>query len=122
MKKILIAMSLLVLAALPPAVSAAQKQGNGKADSAKFLQKLVSEKIKSAGQERSEDAAMRLNSGETELRKQFAAVISDGELAASGCRDLVRLGLQNDRETFAAEFTVRLRKYIPELHNVMGRR
>ena len=119
MKKILIAVSLLALViALPPAVSAAQAQGQkkSKADSAKFLQKLVKDKIKDAGKEQIEDAAMAAAPGVTKLYKKLAGVISASELAASICADLINLGLQNDKEKFAEEFAIRLKKYIPDLY------
>ena len=124
MKKILIVMSLLALVALPPTVSAAQKQGQeqgqkkSKADSAKFLQKLLSDKIKDAGKEKIEDAAMAAAPGVTKLYKKLAAVISNSELAASICWDLINLGLKTNKETFAEEFAVRLKKYIPELYTI----
>ena len=118
MKKILTMVSLLALIALPVAVSAAQAQAQkkSKADSAKFLQKLLSDKIKDAGKEQIEDAAMRVAPGATKLYKKLAAVISNSELAASICWDLINLGLQNDKEKFAEEFAVRLKKYIPDLY------
>ena len=120
MKKILIAVSLLALVALPLAVSAAQTQAQGqkksKADSAKFLQKLVSDKIKEAGKEQIEDLAMRAAPGVTKLYKKLAGVISASELAASICADLITLGIQTNKENFAEEFAVRLKKYIPDLY------
>lgn len=119
MKKILIAVSLLALFALPVAVSAAQQaqgQKKSKADSAKFLQKLVKDKIKEAGKEKIEDAAMAAAPGVTKLYKKLAGVISNSELAASICADLINLGLQNDKEKFAEEFATRLKKYIPDLY------
>ena len=130
MKKILIVMSLLALVALPPVRAAEQKQGQkqaqkqgdkqgqkkSKADSAKFLQKLVKDKIKDAGKEQIEDAAMRAAPGVTKLYKKLAAVISNSELAASICADLIDLGIQNYKEKFATEFATRLKKYIPELY------
>ena len=118
MKKILIVMSLLALVALPPVRAAEQKQGQkkSKADSAKFLQKLVKDKIKDAGKEKIEDAAMAAAPGVTKLYKKLAAVISNSELAASICADLINLGIQNDKEKFAEEFAIRLKKYIPDLY------
>ena len=120
MKKILIAVSLLALVALPLAVSAAQTQAQGqkksKADSAKFLQKLMSDKIKEAGKEQIEDLAMRAAPGVTKLYKKLAGVISTSELAASICADLINLGIQTNKEKFAEEFAIRLKKYIPDLY------
>ena len=116
MKKILIAVALLALVALPAAVSAAQTQKKSKADAAKFLQDLVREKVKSAAQEQIEDAAMRAAPGMTKLYKKLAGVISNSELAAAICWDLINLGLQNDKEKFAEEFATRLKRYIPELY------
>lgn len=119
MKKILIVVSLLALViALPTAGSAAQTQGQkkSKADSAKFLQKLVKDKIKEAGQEKIEDLAMAAAPGVTKLYKKLAGVISASELAASICADLINLGIQCNKEKFAEEFAVRLKKYIPDLY------
>ena len=118
MRKFTAVLALLALIALPLAVSAAQAQGQkkSKADSAKFLQKLVKDKIKEAGKEQIEDLAMRAAPGATKLYKKLAGVISTSELAASICWDLNNLGLQNDKEKFAEEFAIRLKKYIPELY------
>ena len=41
-------------------------------------------------------------------------MISNSELAASICWDLIQLGLQTNKEKFANQFAMRLRKYIPE--------
>ena len=120
MKKILIVMSLLALVALPPVRAAEQKQGQeqkmSKAESAKFLQKLMKDKIKEAGKEKIEDMAMAAAPGVTKLYKKLAGVISASELAASICADLINLGIQCDKENFAEEFAVRVKKYIPELY------
>ena len=118
MRKILIVVSLLALVALPLAVSAAQAQGQkkSKADSAKFLQKLVKDKINEAGKEKIEDLAMAAAPGVTKLYKKLAGVISASELAASICADLINLGIQCNKEKFAEEFAIRLKKYIPDLY------
>ena len=120
MNKILIVVSLLALVALPPVRAAEQKQAQGqkmsKADSAAFLQKLMKDKIKEAGKEKIEDLAMAAAPGVTKLYKKLAGVISASELAASICADLINLGIQCDKEKFAEEFAVRLKKYIPELY------
>ena len=114
----MIVLALLALVALPAAVSAAQAQGQkkSKAEAAKFLQKLVSDKIKEAGKEQIEDAAMRAAPGVTKLYKKLAGVISNSELAASICWDLINLGLQNNKEKFAEEFATRVKKYIPDMY------
>ena len=52
--------------------------------------------------------------GATKLYKKLGNVISTSELAASLCWDLIKLGLHNNKEKFANEFAIRLRKYIPE--------
>ena len=120
MKKILIVMSLLALVALPPVRAAEQKQGQeqkmSKAESAKFLQKLMKDKIKEAGKEKIEDMAMAAAPGVTKLYKKLAGVISASELAASICADLINLGIQNNKEKFAEEFAIRVKKYIPGLY------
>lgn len=111
MKKLFTILALLTLAALPPAVSAQEKS---KAESAKYLQELVRSKVKAAAQDRIEDMAMRVNPKAVKLYKKVGGIIANSELAASICWDLVQLGLQTDKKKFAAQFAMRLRKYIPE--------
>jgi len=111
MKKILIAMSLLALVALP-AVSYAKQRT--KEESAKFLQELMRKQLQSAAQEQIEDAALRIDPKSVKLYKKVAGVISNSELAASICWDLIQLGLQTDKKQFATQFAMRLRKYLPE--------
>jgi len=115
MKKFLIVVSLLALTALPAAVSAKEKT---KEESAKYLQELVRSKVKDAAQKRIEDAAMKADPKSVKLYKKVAGVIASSELAASICWDLIQLGLQTDKRKFAAQFAMRLRKYIPSEYSL----
>ena len=102
--------SLLALILVPAVASAAMT----KEESAKYLQDLMRNKVKDAATEKIEDAALRVSPKATKLYKKLAGVISNSELAASICWDLIQLGLQTNKEKFANQFAMRLRKYIPE--------
>ena len=102
--------SLLALILVPAVASAAMT----KEESAKYLQDLMRNKVKDAATEKIEDAALRVSPKATKLYKKLAGVISTSELAASICWDLINLGLHRNKEKFANEFALRLRKYIPE--------
>ena len=115
MKRFLIVVLLLTLAVLPAALSAKERT---KEESAKYLQELVRNKVKAAAQDQIEDAAMRVNPKSVKLYKKVAGVISSSELAASICWDLIQLGLQTDKKKFAAQFAMRLRKYIPDEYSL----
>lgn len=112
MKKI---MSILLFAAvlLAPAMTRADDETD-KREAANYLKTLLKQQVKAAAQERVEGELMKINPGATKLYKKLGGVISNSELAASICWDLIKLGLQSNREKFANEFAKRLRKYIPE--------
>ena len=112
MKKILVAL-LFLAALLVPAVTRADDEAD-KREAANYLKNLLKQQVKAAAQERMEGELKKINPGATKLYKKMAGVISNSELAASICWDLIKLGLQNNREKFANEFAKRLRKYIPE--------
>ena len=84
-----------------------------KQEAAEFLQKVVKARIKEAGQEALEDNLSKLSPKGMKTFKKVTGIISNCELAASICWDLIQLGLQNNRAIFAKEFAMRLRKYIP---------
>lgn len=100
---------LLVLVFSPLIASAMTKE-----ESAKYLQDLMRQKVQSAAQEQIEDAAMRINPKAVKLYKKIGGVISNSQMAASICWDLIQLGMQTNKTQFAKEFAMRVRKYLPE--------
>jgi len=84
-----------------------------KQEAAEFLQKVMKAKVKEAGQSAMEDQLTKLSPKGMAMYKKLSGIISNAELAASICWDLLNLGIQNKRAQFAKEFAVRLRKYIP---------
>lgn len=112
MKKILFSL-LFTAALLAPAMTRADEEMD-KRQAANYLKTLLKQQVKTAAQERVESDLQKINPGATKLYKKMAAVISNSELAASICWDLIKLGLQTNRGKFANEFAIRLRKYIPE--------
>ena len=111
MKRILV-FSMLCAALVFPAASFGAGEMT-KEEAAQFLQKLMKSKIKEAGQEAVEGNLKKISPKGMAAYKKVTGIISNCELAASVCWDLIQLGLQNNRAKFAKEFAMRLRKYIP---------
>ena len=112
MKRSIIAL-LLALFFVPMIASAMTKE-----ESAKYLQDLMRDKVKDAAKEQIEDLATRIDPKSVKLYKKLAGVISTSELAASICWDLIQLGLETNKERFANQFAMRLRKYIPTEYTI----
>ena len=116
MKKLLTSLVLssmfLFPCAMQAGITASQKAGAemSKKEAAAYLQQLMKDKVKEGAEEKLSKMAPKTAG----LYKKMAAVISNSELAASLCWDLIQLGLQTDQKKFAAQFAMRLRKYIPE--------
>lgn len=85
-----------------------------KAQAAAYLQKVLKDKVAEAGKERLQSELTKIAPGAMGLYKKITGIIANEELAASLCWDLINLGLQNNREKFAAQFAIRMRKYIPK--------
>ena len=80
-----------------------------KKESVEFLQNLMKDKVK----EGAEGLASKVSPKAVARYNQVTKVIETAELAASLCNDLIRLGIENRRRQFIAEFAKRFRKYIP---------
>jgi len=110
MKTLLTTLVLGALFLMPCVMRAGHAEEMTKKEAAEYLQKLMKEKVK----EGAEEGLSKMAPKTAGLYKKMAAVISNSELAASLCWDLIQLGLQTDQKKFAAQFAMRLRKYIPE--------
>ena len=112
MKKLMIALLLAAFAVgAMPQVRAAEMS---KKEAAEYLQKVMQKKVAEAGKERLEKELTKIAPGASALYKKLAGIIAAEQLAASLCWDLINLGLQSNREKFAAQFAMRMRKYIPK--------
>lgn len=112
MKKLMLSLLLAVFALGAAAPVSADEMT--KKEAAEYLQKVIRDKVTEAGKERLEKELTKIAPGATALYKRLAAIISAEQLAASLCWDLLNLGLQNNREKFATQFAMRMRKYIPK--------
>ena len=105
-----IVFSLLCAALILPGALRAEMT---KEEAAAFLKKVVQKNVKKAGEEALEENLKKLSPKGVAAFKKVTGIISNSELAASICWDLIQLGLQSNRAKFAKEFAMRLRKYIP---------
>ena len=112
MKKL---MMLLVLAAgavfAGTTLCAAEEMS--KSEAADYLQQLMKKKVEEAAEKQVEKQLKKASPAAAALYKKLGKVIAAEQLAASLCWDLIKLGLQNDKKQFAAQFAIRMRKYIP---------
>lgn len=116
MKKLTLALLLAAFAVgVGTQVSAAEMT---KKEAAEYLQKVMQDKVTEAGKEALERELTKIAPGATALYKRLAAIIAAEELAASLCWDLINIGLQTNREKFAAQFAMRMRKYIPKEYSM----
>ncbi|MBQ7207259.1 MAG: hypothetical protein IJS01_05610 [Lentisphaeria bacterium] len=105
-----IVFSLLCAALILPGALRAEMT---KEEAAEFLKKVVRQNVKKAGEEALEDNLKKLSPKGVAAFKKVTGIISNSELAASICWDLIQLGLQSNRAKFAKEFAMRLRRYLP---------
>lgn len=109
MKKSIV-FSLLCAALILPGALRAEMT---KEEAAAYLKKVVRQNVKKAGEEALEENLKKLSPKGVAAFKKVTGIISNSELAASICWDLIQLGLQSNRAKFAKEFAMRLRKYLP---------
>ena len=116
MKKLMIALLLAAFAVgAMPQVRAAEMS---KKEASEYLQKVMRDKVTEAGKEALERELTKIAPGASALYKKLAGIIAAEQLAASLCWDLINIGLQNQREKFATQFAMRMRKYIPTEYSV----